>query len=427
MLGSLLLAGAAAVAWPTAVLADSHAMTAHAPAANAPAANALVVVRGRVVSQTSYWNAEQGQVESRSTLAVHYPVAGQVETQLDVFTLGGELPNGFGMAVSHQPALAQGEEVVLLLTPSPAHGAATYAIAGAEAGKYMVTDGAARNGAGAAVPLAELYAELRGATLAPSLPTDWPAREQALPAAAVAPGAAMRMDARAYVYNNYKWPTNAVTYTVNINSTQVDMGRGSADDFLASIRRAANTWTYLENADLSLVYGGPTTSTATGYNGANEILFVNGGTSDGAGGSRPLATTVVFYMNNTIVEADVKINDAYTWDATGRLAPTAFDLQSVLLHEMGHWLGLGHDDAAGAAMYDSIAMGTLKRTLAASDRTGIAAVYPCAPGSTCNPQAPADPPLDTTPVEEQENTTDPGPAVDPAQPGAALFLPLVQG
>jgi hypothetical protein len=154
-----------------------------------------------------------------------------------------------------------------------------------------------------------------------------------------------------------------------------------------------------------------------------------------------LATAIVFYMNNTIVEADVKINDAYSWDATGHPAATAFDLQSVLLHEMGHLLGLGHDDEALATMYDSIAMGTLKRTLSATDRAGIAAVYPCAAGSLCNPEMPADPPLDTTPAGGEENTTDPSPVVDPqepvppaepgssdpAAPSAALFLPLVQG
>jgi hypothetical protein len=170
-------------------------------------------------------------------------------------------------------------------------------------------------------------------------------------------------------------------------------------------------------------------------------LFVDGGTSDGAGGSRPLATTIVYYMNSTIVEADIKINDAYAWDTTGHPAPTAFDLQSVLLHELGHWSGLGHDDEAFAIMYDSIAMGTLKRTLSPNDLQGIAALYPCAAGSICNPQVPADPPLDTTPVEDQENPTDPGPVGDPAAPtapeapapsdpsapSAALFMPLVQG
>ena len=51
--------------------------------------------------------------------------------------------------------------------------------------------------------------------------------------------------------------------------------------------------------------------------GANEIVFVDEGLSDSAGESRPLATAVVFSMNSTIVEADVKINDAYAWDATG--------------------------------------------------------------------------------------------------------------
>jgi hypothetical protein len=194
----------------------------------------------------------------------------------------------------------------------------------------------------------------------------------------------------------------------------------------------ANTWTYVEEADVNLVYGGATTTTRVGYNGANDIVFQDEGLTDGAGATQPLATALVFYMNDTIVEADLKINDAYAWDAGGSSTAAAYDLQSVVLREFGHLLGLGHDADAGAVMYDSIAGGTRKRALNSSDRRGVAAVYPCAEGSTCNPDMPADPPFAPEPqVTPPPADAPPAPGPTPLRPGPAaadppVYLPLVQ-
>jgi hypothetical protein len=132
------------------------------------------------------------------------------------------------------------------------------------------------------------------------------------------------------------------------------------------------------------------------------------------------------------------VNDAYAWDATGNPTAAEYDLQSVVLHELGHLLGLGHDAEDQAVMYDSLAAGTLKRTLYDNDRRGAAAVYPCAADRICNPDTPADPPFAPDPPATQPPaeapplatpTPEPGPTPLPAEPAAssaALYLPLVQ-
>ena len=374
----------AAVIWsPNMVAQASDTASAPSPNLQQPTIEPPLVVRGRVVQTVSFWNSDHSLIESRSTLVVESSLSGTLAAiptqQVMVYTMGGELPDGMGMLVSDAPMLQQGEEVELSLRRS-AQDLSGYEIAGGESGKILLQ-----------------------------------------------PAPSDSSSARQYVYNNYKWPTSAVRYYINANTQQAGGDNGSQDDFLAAIRRAANTWTYAPEADISFTYAGPTASTKVGFNGANEIVFVNDGVVDGTGNNRPLATALVFYMKSTIVETDIKINDAYTWYAAGDLSPAKFDLQSVVLHELGHWLGLGHDNDDRAVMYAEMGTGMVKRTLFENDLQGMAALYPCTAGSACNPEAQADPPFMADPVV----TSGPGAANDPetqqpAVPSQDLYLPLVQ-
>lgn len=360
----------AAVIWsPDTVARASDAAGTSAPGLQRPTIESPLVVRGRVIHTESYWNSDHSLIESRSTLAVESSLSGTLAAnpaqQVTVYTMGGELPDGMGMLVSDAPMLQRGEEVELSLRRS------------------------AR--------------DLNGYEIAGSSST------------------------RQYAYNNYKWPTTDVRFFVAPNTQQAGGDNGSQDDYLGAIRRAANTWSYAGEADITFTYAGATASTKVGFNGANEIIFVNDGLVDGAGNNRPLATALVFYMKSTIVETDIKINDAYTWYAAGSLSPTEFDLQSVVLHELGHWLGLGHDEDDQAVMYAQMATGFVKRALFENDLQGIAALYPCAAGATCNPEAPAEPSFIPDPIL----ASTPGAANDPATqqpavPSQDLFLPLVQ-
>ncbi len=391
LFAELLITACVAVIWSPSMAAhasDAATIQAETPAQNLqPVTETPLVVCGRVVQTESYWNADHTLIESRNILALQNAPSGTLAArpgqespeQIAVYTLGGELPDGMGMLVSDAPTLQQGEEVVLSLRRSP-QDVNGYEITGGQNGKVLLQ-----------------------------------------------PAPADGVGARQYIYNNYKWPTSAVSYLVNTNTQQAGGDGGSQDDFLAAIRRAANTWTYAEEADITFTYAGSTTSTKVGFNGANEIIFVNEGLVDGAGNSRPLATALVFYMNSTIVETDIKINDAYTWNAAGAKLPAAFDLQSVVLHELGHWLGLGHDEDDQAVMYAVMAVGTAKRALFANDLQGIAALYPCTAGANCNPEAPADPPFIPDPISTSSPgaTNDPAPQ-QPAVPSQELYLPLVQ-
>ena len=53
-----------------------------------------------------------------------------------------------------------------------------------------------------------------------------------------------------------------------------------------------------------------------------------------------------------------------------------FDLESVILHEVGHQLGLDHSSNNGAVMWWSIGMSANKRVLHSDDINGIRSRYP---------------------------------------------------
>ncbi|RMH44625.1 MAG: hypothetical protein D6689_01950 [Deltaproteobacteria bacterium] len=112
-----------------------------------------------------------------------------------------------------------------------------------------------------------------------------------------------------------------------------------------------------------------------------------------------LAVTVRVHVRSTgaIRDADIAVNaDDYAWTAIGDAAcDDAFDLQTVLTHEIGHALGLGHEpDDRAAVMYPTVASCQAKREPSPDDRAGVAALYAVAAGAP-DPAAPPAEPLAT--------------------------------
>jgi matrixin len=90
-----------------------------------------------------------------------------------------------------------------------------------------------------------------------------------------------------------------------------------------------------------------------------------------------------------ILDADVELNPAVAFATPGALAanPAAYDLESILIHELGHTLGFAESPVVGAAMFPfAPAPGTFlgarptpaapDAPLADDDRAGVRVVYP---------------------------------------------------
>jgi hypothetical protein len=89
-------------------------------------------------------------------------------------------------------------------------------------------------------------------------------------------------------------------------------------------------------------------------------------------------TTVTFDPDTgEIYDADTEINSTIPLAVSDPVPDTAFDLQSIMTHEAGHFLGMAHSGDVAATMWAFYSQGsTSKRILTADDTTGLCSIYP---------------------------------------------------
>ena len=109
-------------------------------------------------------------------------------------------------------------------------------------------------------------------------------------------------------------------------------------------------------------------------NGVNQVDF------GGGLGPAVLAQTSWFFDPTTgdTLECDMRFNSAFNWyTGTGTPLSGQIDLQSVATHEMGHCLGLAHEDGVTPppVMSSRIAFGEVRRDLTEDDIAGRDAIY----------------------------------------------------
>jgi hypothetical protein len=164
----------------------------------------------------------------------------------------------------------------------------------------------------------------------------------------------------------------------------------STTEFRAAVERAFKTWEDVPTATAQFVFGGVTSLEPDADDGLSVLGFQNHPEQD-----RVLAATSFDFDDTTgeLLEADIFFNSFFEWStATGGDA-TRFDLESVAVHEIGHFLGLGHSAigetelrpeggrrvlGSGAVMFPiSLGRGEIAdRVLQPDDIAGISDLYP---------------------------------------------------
>ncbi|HYO78074.1 MAG TPA: matrixin family metalloprotease [Thermoanaerobaculia bacterium] len=73
-------------------------------------------------------------------------------------------------------------------------------------------------------------------------------------------------------------------------------------------------------------------------------------------GSCLAATLTGYYSGSTIYDADVYTNTRYSFTSSRETDGCSgeFDIDGIMVHEVGHVIGIGHSDVAGATMYPSV-------------------------------------------------------------------------
>jgi len=162
----------------------------------------------------------------------------------------------------------------------------------------------------------------------------------------------------------------------------------------AATRKALADWAQLPNSDVEfsegLIYSGPACPHVLPPE-VDAELVCEGGPAEPDGhsalffietlwpfGEEVIALTSVSYeVGGRIVDADISFNGVdYSWSLGESAVRT--DFQSIVLHELGHLLGLGHSEQPGAVMALNYVDGSLARVLGDDDALGLAQTYPCA-------------------------------------------------
>ncbi len=212
---------------------------------------------------------------------------------------------------------------------------------------------------------------------------------------------------------NRRWSTALNTNPVTILTLDQTTG-GRLDEIETVIQNSFSTWSSVAGASLtstSLAPLGRTSSqNACAADGVNSICLDQ---SDAAFTPGVLAFTRVIVADRIgetlgsvtsteigeILDADIELNPGdpqatFATPATLASAPSAYDLESVLTHELGHLLGFSHSAVWRAVMYpfaprpgtftgDRPTAQAPDAPLSNDDRTGLRVLYPD-PSDTVN-------------------------------------------
>ena len=178
-----------------------------------------------------------------------------------------------------------------------------------------------------------------------------------------------------------RWDFSDFPVQWNLNpATGTNVSGGNLQD---TVTAAFNTWSTAPNTALPLSRGADSQISSPAFDGVNLICFTcsTDFSSDGT-----LAVTFTTTANGAgaddkhggksrfagqILDADILFNPALTFSMDGG---SGSDLQTVLTHEIGHFLGLDHSAVVKAMMFPYAP--PMERTLGWDDVAGISALYP---------------------------------------------------
>jgi len=183
-------------------------------------------------------------------------------------------------------------------------------------------------------------------------------------------------------------PTN-IQFLVN-NQTQAGLLNTHGEPTItadsapvAAINAALQSWSGLADSTVSFLPAQLTAISPNGQDGVNVITFEDTPHNRQIVGDA-IAVTIVFSTpSGSITESDILLNPD-TQDAGGASAPFAttgaagaFDIESTVLHELGHAVGMEHSNVFGASLWPFGRIGaTHGRDLTADDIAFALDFYP---------------------------------------------------
>lgn len=182
-----------------------------------------------------------------------------------------------------------------------------------------------------------------------------------------------------------RWPSSCVSFDVQKDGSPL---RGiSYEAAHAGVLAAFNQWLGADCGDgktpgITISDYGPVDCRDPEYNqdapNANIVMFRDDSWPYKNAIDTLALTTLIFNADTgAIYDADVEVNTHQTAMATEDVGPRDIDFNSVITHEIGHFLGLSHSNAQGATMAPSYDPGqTNMASIEQDDVEGVCAALP---------------------------------------------------
>ncbi len=179
------------------------------------------------------------------------------------------------------------------------------------------------------------------------------------------------VDASAYTLLSPRrvWKTTPVTVQVNnAGNSTINDGSGGVSAVVGAIK----AWGIINSSSTSSV-------AVRGTAPATIMLNTNGHICTGS----CLAATLTGYYHTEgsatyIDDADIYTNTRFSYTSSNETDGCSgeYDIDGIMVHEVGHVIGLGHSTVAGATMYPSVSSCNFNnRTLEADDLAGKNDLY----------------------------------------------------
>lgn len=145
-------------------------------------------------------------------------------------------------------------------------------------------------------------------------------------------------------------------------------------DYIPALERATKVW---ENAAghalFSIVNTNYKDSSTPAKDGKSVIYWLKTWETD-----KPTeqARTSIYWVGDQIREADLRVNDKnFDFYMDTSTEEKGVHLESLLIHELGHVLGLKHNDGSSSVMATYLALQVKRETLSSPDKDAMSCEY----------------------------------------------------
>jgi hypothetical protein len=143
-------------------------------------------------------------------------------------------------------------------------------------------------------------------------------------------------------------------------------------EYEMAFRKATETWNTALGKNLIYIDTRKATSNAPARDGQNVVYFLNYWEPEKASEQ---ARTSLYWVGDQIQEADIRINGLnYTFYGLNSI-PGSVSMESLALHELGHVLGLKHNDSSPSVMATYLRTNQERSQLQESDEVNLNCEY----------------------------------------------------